>query len=269
MACWFNKSVFVHSCLPVYGHACVCVCCTAGSLVDRWAGSTSLPKSRSLTNVPSTSPPPSIPLAPPPCCLPPHLVSCCCFFCFFLNLPSQSGGTYAAMYLPPLSGLRRNCPTKTLQITATKWTFMNSPATKMISNCCFYFLSDVHLLEEIKKETTADFCMFVFRRRREMNSTSVCAHRRPAQHFLSTCFIRHHSDDGDVRKSRWIHFPSIQLLCRSGEHTQCHPTSLSISPYDHVSVCVCVTGYRARALCPSLHLLKPPRLDQGHSSPLF
>lgn len=73
------------------------VCGAAGGLADRWAGSTSLPKSRSLANVPS--PPRSSPA------LPPLLVSLAAVFLFFLEGRGapQSGGTYAAAHFPPPS----------------------------------------------------------------------------------------------------------------------------------------------------------------------
>lgn len=49
------KTFFLCVCITNHMHVriCVCACGAAGSLADRWAGSTSLPKSRSLTNVPS------------------------------------------------------------------------------------------------------------------------------------------------------------------------------------------------------------------------
>ena len=41
-------------CVFVCVCVCVCVCGTAGRLQDRWAGTAWLPKSHSLTNVPSS-----------------------------------------------------------------------------------------------------------------------------------------------------------------------------------------------------------------------
>lgn len=85
------------------------VCGAAGGLADRWAGSTSLPKSRSLANVPS--PPSLLPRAASP----PRLVSCC--FSFFFG--GEGGGSIwrdicSRTFPPPLlvrGGLLRNCPT--------------------------------------------------------------------------------------------------------------------------------------------------------------
>lgn len=55
-----NVLTFLCVCITathMHMHMCVCVFRTAGILADRWAGSTSLPKSRSLTNVPLSLPP--------------------------------------------------------------------------------------------------------------------------------------------------------------------------------------------------------------------
>lgn len=77
--------VDIFVCITTHMHVHICVCRAAGSLADRWAGSTSLPKSRSLTNVPSS---PVLPFSLlHPRCLPPRLVSCC----FLMRCPNLEG----------------------------------------------------------------------------------------------------------------------------------------------------------------------------------
>lgn len=63
----------------------------------------------------------------------------------------------------------------------------------------------------------------------------------------------------------WSYCVSVKRLTLL-RHTQCHSASSCLFC---VCVCVCDSDCCARALCPSLHLLKPPRLDQGHSSSLL
>ncbi len=181
---------------------------------------------------------------------------------------------------------------------------MNSSVTRTISNGCFYFLSDVHLLKGINKKTTTDFCMWAHvavHKKQDEQYVYLCVYRCLNSHtsfvgysnaynylkimkMLSSLLVFVVKDRGHPLRHAvtfpnrdvpvWISFPNRAIVSEweagpAETHTMSPHQLEHLSVWVCVWVCVCAADYRARALCPSLHLLKPPRLDQGHFSPLL
>ena len=159
---------------------------------------------------------------------------------------------------------------------------MNSSVTRTISNGRFYFLSDVHLLEEINegaRGAATDFLTGEHDKKGEMCKIPVCV---CSNFFTSnnTTIIIIIIIIIIILINEDVTSPKIMMLLSGSSYcvrADAHNVTPPAWAFAHTSVCVCVcecvcvcdVDHRARALCPSLHLPKPPRLDQGHSSPLL